>query len=206
MQKSLIITIGRQFGSGGHEIGEKLAKKLGIKFYDKELIKLIAKQSGLCEKVLESYDEKPTNSLLYSIVMDIYPSVMYTGPTIDQQIYQANYDTIRRLADGEPCVIVGRCADYILRDHPELVSIFIHANSDFRAARIAEEYKLPDAKVRDLLVKTDKKRASYYNFQSEKQWGAASSYNLCIESSEVGIDGAVDLIMDYVNYKKKAKG
>ena len=206
MQKSLIITIGRQFGSGGHEIGEKLAKKLGIKFYDKELIKLIAKQSGLCEKVLESYDEKPTNSLLYSIVMDIYPSVMYTGPTIDQQIYQANYDTIRKLADGEPCVIVGRCADYILRDHPELVSVFIHANSDFRAARIAEEYKLPDAKVRDLLVKTDKKRASYYNFQSEKQWGAATSYNLCIESSEVGIDGAVDLIMDYVNYKKKAKG
>ena len=206
MQKSLIITIGRQFGSGGHEIGEKLAKKLGIKFYDKELIKLIAKQSELCEKVLESYDEKPTNSLLYSIVMDIYPSVMYTGPTIDQQIYQANYDTIRRLADGEPCVIVGRCADYILRDHPELVSVFVHANSDFRAARIAEEYKLPDAKVRDLLVKTDKKRASYYNFQSEKQWGAASSYNLCIESSEVGIDGAVDLIMDYINYKKKAKG
>ena len=205
MQKSLIITIGRQFGSGGHEIGEKLAKKLGIKFYDKELIKLIAKQSGLCEKVLESYDEKPTNSLLYSIVMDIYPSVMYTGPTIDQQIYQANYDTIRRLADGEPCVIVGRCADYILRDHPELVSVFVHANSDFRAARIAEEYKLPDAKVRDLLVKTDKKRASYYNFQSEKQWGEASSYNLCIESSEVGIDGAVDLIMDYINYKKKAK-
>ena len=206
MQKSLIITIGRQFGSGGHEIGEKLAKKLGIKFYDKELIKLIAKQSGLCEKVLESYDEKPTNSLLYSIVMDIYPSVMYTGPTIDQQIYQANYDTIRRLADGEPCVIVGRCADYVLRDHPELVSVFVHANSDFRAARIAEEYKLPDAKVRDLLVKTDKKRANYYNFQSEKQWGAASSYNLCIESSEVGIDGAVDLIMDYINYKKKAKG
>ena len=206
MQKSLIITIGRQFGSGGHEIGEKLAKKLGIKFYDKELIKLIAKQSGLCEKVLESYDEKPTNSLLYSIVMDIYPSVMYTGPTIDQQIYQANYDTIRRLADGEPCVIVGRCADYILRDHPELVSVFVHANSDFRAARNAEEYKLPDAKVRDLLVKTDKKRANYYNFQSEKQWGAASSYNLCIESSEVGIDGAVDLIMDYINYKKKAKG
>ena len=206
MQKSLIITIGRQFGSGGHEIGEKLAKKLGIKFYDKELIKLIAKQSGLCEKVLESYDEKPTNSLLYSIVMDIYPSVMYTEPTIDQQIYQANYDTIRRLADGEPCVIVGRCADYILRDHPELVSVFVHANSDFRAARIAEEYKLPDAKVRDLLVKTDKKRANYYNFQSEKQWGAASSYNLCIESSEVGIDGAVDLIMDYINYKKKAKG
>lgn len=197
MAKKVIVTIGRQFGSGGHEIGEKLAKKLGIKFYDKELIKLIAKQSGLCEKVLESYDEKPTNSLLYSIVMDIYPSVMYTGPTIDQQIYQANYDTIRSLAK-ESCVIVGRCADYILRDCPELVSVFVHANSDFRAARIAEEYQLPDAKVRDMLTKTDKKRASYYNFQSEKKWGMASSYNLCLESSSVGIDGSVDLIETYI--------
>ncbi len=202
MQNNLIITIGRQFGSGGHEIGEKLAKKLGIKFYDKELIKLIAKQSGLCEKVLESYDEKPTNSLLYSIVMDIYPSVMYTGPTIDQQIYQANYETIRKLAEEEPCVIVGRCADYILRDHPGLISVFIHANSDFRAARIAEEYKVTDDKARDMLVKTDKKRASYYNFQSEKQWGVASSYNFCIESSALGIDGSVELLMDFINYKR----
>lgn len=197
MAKKVIVTIGRQFGSGGHEIGEKLAKKLGIKFYDKELIKLIAKQSGLCEKVLESYDEKPTNSLLYSIVMDIYPSVMYTGPTIDQQIYQANYDAIRTLAE-ESCVIVGRCADYILRDCPELVSVFVHANSDFRAARVAEEYQLPDAKVRDMLTKTDKKRASYYNFQSEKKWGMASSYNLCLESSSVGIEGSVDMIETYI--------
>lgn len=197
MAKKVIVTIGRQFGSGGHEIGEKLAKELGIKFYDKELIKLIAKQSGLCEKVLESYDEKPTNSLLYSIVMDIYPSVMYTGPTIDQQIYQANYDAIRKLAEGS-CVIVGRCADYILRDCPELVSVFVHANNDFRAARIMEEYQLPDAKVRDMLVKTDKKRASYYNFQSEKKWGMASSYNLCLESSSLGIDGSVDLIKNYI--------
>ena len=200
MSKKVIVTIGRQFGSGGHEIGEKLAKKLGIKFYDKELIKLIAKQSGLCEKVLESYDEKPTNSLLYSIVMDIYPSVMYTGPTIDQQIYQANYDTIRTLAE-DSCVIVGRCADYILRDCPELVSVFVHASTDFRAARVAEEYQLPDAKVRDMLTKTDKKRASYYNFQSEKKWGMAGSYNLCLESSSIGIDGSVDMIENYIRHR-----
>lgn len=202
MAKKVIITIGRQFGSGGHEIGEKLAKELGIKFYDKELIKIIAKQSGLCEKVLESYDEKPTNSLLYSIVMDIYPSVMYTGPTIDQQIHQANYDTIRKLAEEDSCVIVGRCADYILRDRPELISVFVHANNDFRAARVAEEYKLPDAKVRDMLVKTDKKRASYYNFQSEKQWGVASSYNICIESSALGIDNSVKLLENYIRFRQ----
>lgn len=202
MSEKLILTIGRQFGSGGHEIGEKLAKRLGIKFYDKELLKLVAKESGLCEKVLESYDEKPTNSLLYSIVMDIYPSVMYSGPTIDQQIYQATYDAIRRLSE-ESCVIVGRCADYILRDCPELISIFIHADADFRAARVMEEYRVTDAKARDMLVKTDKKRASYYNFQSEKKWGAAASYQLCVESSSLGIEGSVDLIMDYISCRKK---
>ena len=146
MSEKVILTIGRQFGSGGHEIGEKIAKKLGVKFYDKELLKLVAKESGLCEKVLESYDEKPTNSLLYSIVMDIYPSVMYSGPTIDQQIYQATYDAIRKLSE-DSCVIVGRCADYTLRDCPELVSVFVHANTDFRAARVAEEYKVSEAKA-----------------------------------------------------------
>ncbi len=203
MQKKTIITIGRQFGSGGHEIGEKLAKELGIKFYDKDLIKMVAKESGLCEKVLESYDEKPTNSLLYSIVMDIYPSVMYTGPTIDQQIYQANYDTIKKLAE-DSCIIVGRCADYILRDDPALTSIFVHANSDFRAERVSKEYQVSDAKARDMMTKTDKKRASYYNFQSEKKWGMASSYNLCVESSSLGIEGSVKLILDYIRYRQFA--
>jgi cytidylate kinase len=202
MAEKVIITIGRQFGSGGHEIGEKLAKNLGIKFYDKELLKVIAKESGLCEKVLESYDEKPTNSLLYSIVMDVYPSVMYSGPTIDQQIYQATYDAIRKLA-SESCVIVGRCADYVLRDCPELLSVFVHADTDFRAQRVAEEYHVTTAKAKEMLLKTDKKRSSYYNFQSEKKWGAATSYNLCIESSALGIDGSVQLIEDYINYRSK---
>lgn len=204
MAQKVIIAIGRQFGSGGHEIGEKLAKKLGISFYDKELLKVIAKESGLCEKVLESYDEKPTNSLLYSIVMDVYPSVMYSGPTIDQQIYQASYDTIRKLAE-ESCVIVGRCADYILRDYPELISVFIHANQDFRAARVAAEYKVSTEKAKDMLGKTDKKRASYYNFQSDRKWGMASTYNLCLESSQLGIDGSVELLADYIRYKQQGK-
>lgn len=200
MKENTIITIGRQFGSGGHEVGEKLAKELGIKFYDKELIKIMAKKSGLCEKVLESYDEKPMNSLLYSIVMDVYPSVMYTGPTIDQQIYQACYDTIRHVADEGSCVIVGRSADYVLRDHKNLISVFIHADNAFRAERVKKEYQLPDDKIQDMLVKTDKKRASYYNFQSEKKWGMAASYNLCLDTSILGIDGAVKLLLDYVGY------
>ena len=107
-------------------------------------------------------------------------------------------DAIKKLAEEGSCVIVGRCADYILRDCPELVSVFVHANSDFRAARVAEEYQVSDAKARDMLVKTDKKRASYYNFQSEKKWGMASSYNLSLESSSIGIDGSVDMLKTYI--------
>ena len=203
MEKKTIITVGRQFGSGGHEIGAKLAEKLGIKFYDKDLIKIMAKKSGLCEKVLESYDEKPMNSLLYSIVMDVYPSVMYSGPTIDQQIYQACYDAIRHVAEEGSCVIVGRCADYILRDQEGLFSLFVHASDDFRKARIKEEYKVTDGKAQEMMLKTDKKRSSYYNFQSEKKWGVAASYDLCIDSSILGIDKTVDLLLDYLKYKEQ---
>ncbi len=198
MAGHVVVTIGRQFGSGGHEIGEKLSQKLDIQFYDKDLIKEIAKQSGLCEKVLESYDEKPTNSLLYSIVMDVYPSAMYTGPTIDQQIYQANFETIRQLGEKESCVIVGRCADYILRDNPDLVSVFVHAGDDFRAERVMKEYDLPNDKALDMMAKMDKKRASYYNFQADKKWDSAISYNLVIDSSSIGIDASVDLIENYI--------
>ena len=204
MAENVIITIGRQFGSGGHEIGRKLAKKLGIKLYDKELLKLVAEESGICEKVLENYDEKPTNSLLYSIVMDVYPSMNYVGTTLNQQIYQAQFDTIRRLGQGISCVIVGRGADYILRECEYLTTVFVHASMDFRIRRVAEFEKISDAKARDMIVKADKKRASFYNFQTEKKWGAASSYNLCVDSSDLGIDGAVDLIIDYVNRKKSS--
>ena len=113
MAENMIITIGRQFGSGGHQVGRKLAKELGLKIYDKELLKLVAEESGICEKVLENYDEKPTSSLLYSIVMDVYPSMNYVGTTLNQQIYQAQYDCHPPLGEAESCVIVGRGADYI---------------------------------------------------------------------------------------------
>lgn len=202
MADNVIITIGRQFGSGGHEIGRKLAKELGIKLYDKELLKLVAKQSGICEKVLENYDEKPTNSLLYSIVMDVYPSMNYVGTTLNQQIYQAQFDTIKKIGQEESCVIVGRGADYILRDCPHLTSVFIQASLEFRAQRVAEYENITEAKARDIVLKSDKKRASFYNFQTEKKWGMASSYNLCVDSSDLGIDGAVGLIVDYVKRKQ----
>lgn len=201
MAENMIITIGRQFGSGGHEVGRKLAKELGIKIYDKELLKLVAEESGICEKVLENYDEKPTSSLLYSIVMDVYPSMNYVGTTLNQQIYQAQYDTIRKLGERESCVIVGRGADYILRDCKDLTSVFIHADLAFRARRVAEFEHISEAKAKDMVVKADKKRASFYNFQTEKKWGAVDSYNLAVDTSHLGIDGAVKLIEQYIKIK-----
>ena len=123
-----IITIGREFGSGGHEVGRRLAAELGYKLYDKELLKMMAQESNISEKVLEDYDEKNTGSLLYSIMMDVYPSMNYVGNTLQRQIYQAQYDTIRRIGEKGDCVIVGRGADYILRDLPHLTSVFIRAS------------------------------------------------------------------------------
>ena len=201
MAENMIITIGRQFGSGGHQVGRKLAKELGRKIYDKELLKLVAEESGICEKVLENYDEKPTSSLLYSIVMDVYPSMNYVGTTLNQQIYQAQYDAIRRLGERESCVIVGRGADYILRDCKDLTSVFVHAPLDFRVKRVAEFEHITEAKARDMVIKADKKRASFYNFQTEKKWGAVDSYNLAVDTSDLGIDGAVKLIQQYIRIK-----
>ncbi len=203
MEDKTIITIGRQFGSGGHEIGKMLAAELGFTLYDKELLKLQAKQSGIAEKVLETYDESPTSSLLYSIVMDVYPSMNYVGSSLNQQIYQAQFDTIRTLQETGNCVIVGRSADYILRDYPHLVSVFIHSDLDTRAERVAEFEKCSVDKAKDIINKADKKRANFYNFQTEKKWGAASSYQLSIDSGAVGYQGAVDLIKSFVELRKK---
>ena len=198
-----IITIGRQFGSGGHEVGRRLAAELGLTLYDKELLKMVAQESNICEQVLEDYDEKPTGSLLYSIVMDIYPSMNYVGNTLHQQIYQAQYDTIMKLGQKGGCVIVGRAADYILRDNPRLTSVFVHAKDDFRAQRIMEYEHISKDKALDMIAKADKKRASFYNFQTEKKWGQAASYNLTVDTSALGIDGCVTLIRRYLELKNR---
>ena len=203
MTDGMIITIGRQFGSGGHEIAKKLAKEMGYEIYDKELLKMQAEHSGIAEKVLESYDETPTNSLLYSIVMDVYPSMNYVGTSLNQQIYQAQFDTIRTLQEKGNCVIVGRGADYILRNYPKLVSVFITADLDDRARRVAEFEKISEEKAKDMVLKSDKKRANFYNFQTEKKWGVASSYDLTINSSAVGYDGAVEIIKAFAEMKNK---
>ena len=202
-----IITIGRQYGSGGREIGLKLAEKLGIKCYDSELLDRAAKDSGMCQEIFENHDERPTSSFLYSLVMDTYSlgysSAAFADMPINHKVFLAQFNAIKEIAKEGPCIMVGRCADYALADNPKLVSVFIHASMESRIRRIAAKYNLTDSKARDAINKTDKKRASYYNYYSNKKWGDAASYQLSIDSSACGIDGAVELICDYIDLRER---
>ena len=205
MSDNLVIAIGRQCGSSGKVIGQKLAEELGIKCYDKELLALAAKKSGLCEELFQTHDEKPTNSFLYSLVMDTYSMGFttsgYMDMPINHKIFLAQFDTIKQLADEESCVIVGRCADYALAEYPNLVSVFITANEADKIMSLKDLYHVDDTKAKDIMVKTDKKRSSYYNYYSNKKWGDVRSYDLCINRSSIGLDRTVKLIHNYVDAK-----
>lgn len=206
MKTNTIITIGREFGSAGREIGYKVAEALDIKLYDKEMLARAAKESGICEEIFESHDEKPTNSFLYSLVMDTY-SMGYSGNTytdmpINHKVFLAQFDAIKKIADEGPCILVGRCADYALESYKNVVSVFIHADMESRIRRIARIYDLSDAKAKDMIVKTDKKRSSYYNYYTNKKWSNADSYELCLTSSQLGIEGTAKTIIDYVKLKE----
>ena len=206
MKTNTIITIGREFGSAGREIGYKVAEAFDIKLYDKEMLSRAAKESGICEEIFETHDEKPTNSFLYSLVMDTY-SMGYSGNTytdmpINHKVFLAQFDAIKKIADEGPCILVGRCADYALESYKNVVSVFIHADLEARIRRIARIYDLTDAKAKDMIIKTDKKRSSYYNYYTNKKWSDAESYELCLTSSELGIEGTAKAIIDYVQLKE----
>ena len=206
MENRLIINVGRQLGSGGRIIAQKLAEEVNCHFYDREILNLAAKESGICEEIFESHDEKPTSSFLYSLVMDTY-SMGYSGNTytdmpINHKVFLAQFDAIKKIADEGPCILVGRCADYALESYKNVVSVFIHADLDARIRRIARIYNLTDAKAKDMILKTDKKRAGYYNYYTNKKWSDSKSYELCLTSSELGIDGTANAIIDYVKLKE----
>lgn len=204
---NLIITIGRQYGSAGYEIGKKLASDLGVKLYDKEMLKRAAKESGLCEELFETHDERPTNSFLYSLVMDTYSlgfsSGTYADMPINHKVFLAQFDTIKKIAEEESCVMVGRCADYALEEYDNVINIFVYADLEQRIRRVAREFDISDAKAKDIITKNDKKRASYYNYYTNKTWGEAKGYDLCINSAKLGIDGAVEVIKQYIETRKQ---
>ena len=206
-------------------IGEKLAEKMGVKCYDKELlsqIRLFTRRSwagmtcgvshggsGLCQELFEKHDERPTSSFLYSLVMDSYSmgyaAAGYSDMPINHKIFLAQFDTIKKLADEESCVIIGRCADYALEDYPNVVSVFIAGDEKDKLERIKTLYNLNEDRAKEVIVKTDKKRSSYYNYYSNKRWGDPRSYDLCLNSSSVGPDGAVEAILAFAKLKQQWK-
>ncbi|MDO4943798.1 MAG: cytidylate kinase-like family protein [Ruminococcus sp.] len=203
-----IITISREFGSGGREIGKVLAEQLGIPFYDKELLEIASKESGICQELFVKHDESSTNSFLFSLVMGNYPVTadgrINPDMPLNHKIFLAQFDTIKGLAEKGPCVIVGRCADYVLKNMPNVINFFISGNIIEKKARILERYDIEKNKAEDFIRKTDKRRASYYNYYTDMKWGEAKNYDLCINSSKTGVEGAVKLMKDYIAIKEGA--
>ena len=195
----VVISIGRQYGSGGREIGRRLAEIFNIKFYDKELITLAAKQSCFSEDVLKENDEKHNGSFLYSLVMGTY-----TGGDnlpLNHKLFLAQFDTIKKLAEEESCVIIGRCADYALEYNPNCVKAFIRADIDTRIKRAINEYGVNPETVEEKIKKIDKQRENYYNFYTGKKWGNMENYDITLNSAFTGIDGAIKVIEDLVRNK-----
>ena len=198
MDNKIILTIGRQFGSGGREIGQRLAKELGIGYYDKELITVAARESGLCEDVFEKADERASSGLSYAFTMG-YSSFMGGMFTPYNDILsKIQSDAIRKLAETESCVLVGRCADYILRDNPACLSFFIHSSVESRVQKTVERHGVTVEEAKNMMEKTDKSRAAYYNYYTNKTWGMASSYNFSIDVSVLGIDETVEFMKSFI--------
>lgn len=195
-----VITISRQFGSGGHEVGERLARELNVPFYDKALIAMAAKQSGLSEEVFANADEKATSSLLYSMVMGSYsfgarvPGI--NEMPINDKLFIIQSDIIKKAAAEGACVVIGRCADYILREHENCLNVFIHANKEERIRRSIAKKDCEERKASDFVTKKDKQRANYYNFYSNKRWDDLQNYDITIDTSRFSIDQAVGMLID----------
>lgn len=198
-----IITITRQFGSGGREIGRKLAEAYGIPFYDNEIISQAAKDTGFAEAAFERAEDKASNSLLYSIAMgmNVFSSqdVGFSGLSLDDRIFLAQSKVIRDVAEKGPCIIVGKCADYILKDKENLVNLFISATLDFRIRRAVEVDGIPETKSAETVMKKDKSRANYYKYHSGERWDNVLNYDMAIRSDLCGIDGTVACLKAYLD-------
>lgn len=201
---NLIITIGRQYGSGGRQIGKRLSEELGIAFYDRKLITAAAKKSGFSEELFEMMDKRATNSLLYSLSM--FGGSGVNGMSLTDQLYLTQANLIREFADAGSAVFVGRCADHILREYPNRVDIFISGSIEDRIRYIQSD---PDRELggnkspQSTLEKMDKQRATYYNYYTGKVWGKADHYDLCINAGRLGVEKSVQLILSYINGLKE---
>ena len=194
-----VITISRQCGSGGHTIGSELAKRLDIPFYDKEIIELTAKESGFHEQFVEEKGEHMEGSMIFNLARNL----SYAGrgnyedyQPLQDQLYFSQAKIIKELAEKGPCVIVGRCADYILRDRKDVLNVFIHADMDFKKKHCMERRQFPEGNAEDMIRRRDKLRADHYRYYTDQKWGDSFQYHLCPDSSMLGIEKCVDMIED----------
>ena len=188
-----IITISREFGSGGRFIGEEVAKKLGIAYYDKNIINEIAEKSGLSPKYIQENAELSPKKGLFSYA---FAGRDITGKSVEDMVYEAQRNVILELADKEPCVIIGRNADYILKDRDDVLNVFIHGDASEKIQRITRLYNVEEQKAVKMMADTDKRRMANYNFYTDQKWGKASNYTLCLNSSQLGYDRCEKIIME----------
>lgn len=203
--RNTVITIARQYGSGGREVGMRLAEVLGIKSYDRELITMAAQKSGMSSEILNHADEKATNSLLYTLALgsSYYGAASIgTDVPINDKLFITQSQIIRDLAAEGPCIIIGRCSDYVLRTNPACFSVFIYAPIEARIRRVIERGAAKTEKeARDLISRTDKRRINYYNYYTGRKWGSPDNYNMMLDSSFLGIEGSARAIADV--YREK---
>lgn len=199
---NFVITISRQYGSGGHAVGELVAKKLGVDFYDSELIELTAEQSGFTKEYVEEHEQRLSNSLLYKLYKQNYAYVNEAVPPQDM-LFMVQTRVIRDIAAKGSCVIVGRCADYILKGHPKSFNVFVHASTDFRKSRVVSQYGVhPDSAEREM-EKRDRERSNYNEHYSGRKWADLNNYDLTVETSLFGIEATADMIIEA---KRKSVG
>ena len=200
MNSTTIFTIGRQFGSNGRTIGKALAEKVGLPYYDAELITHAAEISGLLEETVRKFDEKAPENKWHPYWFMPFP---VNFEPLGQQIFNAQFKALENIADKGGAVIVGRCADYVLRDHKDLVSVFVHAPDEWRIENIKKRHPEDADNAETVMKRTDKSRAWYYSFYTGKTWGAAASYDLCLRSDLLTVDQAVQLICDFAAARRK---
>ena len=202
MDKNFIINIGRQLGSGGRSIADILAHHYNITAYDRKLIELAAKESGLSQEFFENADEKKSHGFFHSIFSNrVAANALGSNDSYlsNDALFKVQSDIIRDLAERESCIFIGRCADYILREHPHCINLFFTANLEDRVARMASEKNITLAQAEELIEKTDRRRANYYTYYSGKTWGAAESYDLCINTSHLGFEGTAEMLINFID-------
>lgn len=196
-----IITISRQYGSGGRFVAKKLAERLGVPYYDNELITLAARESGYSEAIFEKAEQLSTHSFLYSLSMFGSAEGIYGLPLSDK-VYIAQSEIIKKVANSGPCVIVGRCSDYVLKEYDNLINFFIYSDVKHKIERAVKYYNINPEKAASELKNKDKKRAAYYNYYTSQRWGEAENYHLSLNCDAVGIDAAVDVLEQFIKARE----